>query len=1102
MTVASLLEQCTRRTGTVTAACAGLCIAGVGASTVICWLAGEAWVRRGGFTMRLRRGTRTLTAVAHASSWLKARRRCQVCIAAASLVAVLGGAVVAVPVTAQDITTGDDAEVRIVARRLESGRVEFGLQQRQADNSWGNRQLPRVRFFPTTATVGRWLASSAIGLPVGEVRIVARRLESGRVEFGLQQRQADNSWGNRQLPRVRFFPTTARVGRWLASSPLTVTAFPIAGADSGAIADGRPQQGDGSYRDVRADAPYAEAVAALAEAGVFAGTWCDDGFCPDDPIDRKTMAVWLVRLLDGEDPARVAETRFSDVDADGFEPPFIEHLADLNVVTGCRPASFRRVDRVDGFSGESTFGPDRIVTRAQAVAFLGGFYCLHWGVPDPGFSDVSRSAWYANDVAAAVAWGITDGCADGSRFCPDRATTRAEMSTFLWRAENPPFPQEPPVEQTRQVPSELNATMDGGGVISLGDDTACALRYDRTVTCWGLHFDGRMNFPPFRFSGVSTGSGWHTCGVRIDQTVICWGNRAYAPSGRFTAVSTGAVHSCGLKIDSTIECWWSTEHYQYRDQTNRGQADAPAGRFTAVSAGFNHSCGIRTDQTIICWGENRLGQSDAPAGEFRAVSAGAIHSCGIDTDQTVTCWGDNRQGQVDAPAGRFTSVSAGPLFTCGIRTGQTITCWGDNETLRNIRSGRYTGVISHVVRDVPAGRFTAIAASDNNYACAVRTDGIVECWGAAAARDVGWLRPSTAVWARDPVAADCPPQTRSEGKPDRPAGVQVTLTGAVDAGGRLTPPATVRWTSPCSGSRVDHYLVQWRRGHEDFTDDSQQIVEEINTTDVYSLKLRDPWVYAVRVVAVNGNGLSPSAELIVPTPANEVRTTAESIVTTLQDNNPWFSDVWDYMNRRPTRIQARYCHIRFSYISCVNGTGAMWIAYPASSFNTTDTIVHEMAHLYHHFTFAQSNTQNFFNDEDADHVAENAAAIAAALLYLYTNFPGCRGSEMLADMPSMVIGRLDGILFDLYRWFECEQKTRSSRDSSRDFWSSEAVVGAKDIARSVFADQEVPQWFYDTYQRADGTWDIEAIRDAIKALDGVAPRNDIEVSLRNLIPEL
>ena len=114
--------------------------------------------------------------------------------------------------------------VRIVARKLDDGRVEFALQQRQTDSTWGDRQRPRARFFPTTARVGRWLASSPLESAAGEVRIVARRLGDGRVEFALQQRRTDSTWGDRQRPRARFFPTTARVGRWLASSPLTLSA--------------------------------------------------------------------------------------------------------------------------------------------------------------------------------------------------------------------------------------------------------------------------------------------------------------------------------------------------------------------------------------------------------------------------------------------------------------------------------------------------------------------------------------------------------------------------------------------------------------------------------------------------------------------------------------------------------------------------------------------------------------------------------------------------------------------------------------------------------------------------------------------------------------
>ena len=55
-----------------------------------------------------------------------------------------------------------------------------------------------------------------------EVRITARQLEDGRVEFALQQR-VDGEWGERILPSSRFFPADVGHNRWLNSSPVTVS---------------------------------------------------------------------------------------------------------------------------------------------------------------------------------------------------------------------------------------------------------------------------------------------------------------------------------------------------------------------------------------------------------------------------------------------------------------------------------------------------------------------------------------------------------------------------------------------------------------------------------------------------------------------------------------------------------------------------------------------------------------------------------------------------------------------------------------------------------------------------------------------------------------
>ena len=131
---------------------------------------------------------------------------------------------------ADDDAVSDGADVRIIARRLSNGKIEFGIEQRQRNNSWAGRQLPQARLFPVNAQVNRWLVSTpmTVGVaPAGslaadvQVRIVARLQEDGRVEFGLQERD-NGSWGDRLLPSRRYFPIVATANRWLASSALTL----------------------------------------------------------------------------------------------------------------------------------------------------------------------------------------------------------------------------------------------------------------------------------------------------------------------------------------------------------------------------------------------------------------------------------------------------------------------------------------------------------------------------------------------------------------------------------------------------------------------------------------------------------------------------------------------------------------------------------------------------------------------------------------------------------------------------------------------------------------------------------------------------------------
>ena len=87
------------------------------------------------------------------------------------------------------------------------------------------------------------------------------------------------------------------------------------------------------------------------------------------------------------------------------------------------------------------FQPDAACTRAQVVTFL-------WranGQPEPAstenpFVDVSKDSYYYKAVLWAAEKGITSG-KNATHFQPDATVTRAQFVTFLWRAEGKPAPK-------------------------------------------------------------------------------------------------------------------------------------------------------------------------------------------------------------------------------------------------------------------------------------------------------------------------------------------------------------------------------------------------------------------------------------------------------------------------------------------------------------------------------------------------------------------------------------------------------------------------------------------------------------------------------------
>ena len=180
------------------------------------------------------------------------------------------------------------------------------------------------------------------------------------------------------------------------------------------------------YPDVSDSHFAALDIAALAADGILAGTDCQPGqFCPDVPIERWVLAVWMVRVLDGGDPV-VKRTRFEDVVGRPWWESYVERLAELGVTVGCSAEPLR-------------FCPYDTVTRAQMAAFLDRAFDLP-DAPDAGFID-TLGVFSKTSIDRLYQEGITRGCSDVPlRFCPGARLTRAEMAAFLQRGR--PSPQD------------------------------------------------------------------------------------------------------------------------------------------------------------------------------------------------------------------------------------------------------------------------------------------------------------------------------------------------------------------------------------------------------------------------------------------------------------------------------------------------------------------------------------------------------------------------------------------------------------------------------------------------------------------------------------
>jgi hypothetical protein len=177
-----------------------------------------------------------------------------------------------------------------------------------------------------------------------------------------------------------------------------------------------------SFEDVLPGYFAEPSIASLVNAGVTAGCVVSPSlYCPESPVTREQMAVFILKALGETNPPVPATQRFTDVPPSSPFFRFIDRLAALGITGGC--------------SSPTEFCPTQFVTREQMAAFIiKALGETHPPVPaTQHFPDVPPSNPFYAFIDRLTVLGITGGCTS-TDYCPAAAVTRAEMAVFLVKA--------------------------------------------------------------------------------------------------------------------------------------------------------------------------------------------------------------------------------------------------------------------------------------------------------------------------------------------------------------------------------------------------------------------------------------------------------------------------------------------------------------------------------------------------------------------------------------------------------------------------------------------------------------------------------------------
>jgi hypothetical protein len=136
------------------------------------------------------------------------------------------------------------------------------------------------------------------------------------------------------------------------------------------------------------------------------------------------MSAFIVRAVDGTEPADCVSDPFPDVSTGFWACKYIKRAVDLGIVSGFPDGTYR---------------PTQIVNRGQMAAFIIKGMIADGQLPgepadcvsDP-FPDVPSGHTFCKYIQELVNQGIASGFGDGT-YKPTQQVNRAQMSVFVGR---------------------------------------------------------------------------------------------------------------------------------------------------------------------------------------------------------------------------------------------------------------------------------------------------------------------------------------------------------------------------------------------------------------------------------------------------------------------------------------------------------------------------------------------------------------------------------------------------------------------------------------------------------------------------------------------